>query len=140
MIDYKHSAFILVRAPSKVISTKKLSSATEHEKLLKEAKNKSLLLYYAKTIKRNGKEHAQQPWILDVDSVPKSGPAVTRIKIDPESEHDFEELEQVVPPKSRTRSGIFCPYCEKQIKSTSGRTLHVKKYHPDKLAEYNTNK
>jgi hypothetical protein len=132
MIDYKNSAFILVRAPSKVISTKKVGSKNEHQKLLQEAIERGLLLYHARTTKRDGKEYAEQPWLLDKTSVPKSGPKVTRQKVEPD-----ELVEQEEP---KPCSGLFCPYCEKPMKSTSGRTLHVKAEHPDEYAEYLKNR
>lgn len=136
MIDYKKSAFILVRAPSRVTSTRKISSQAQHKQLLKEALEKGLLLYHAPIVKQGGKELAKQPWILDKNSVPKAGPVLpTRHKVDM-SEDDEPEADD----KPKTMAGIFCPYCEKPMKSTSGRTLHVKNQHPDKFEEYQTKK
>lgn len=33
--------------------------------------------------------------------------------------------------------GLTCPFCKSGVSSTSGRTLHVKNQHPDKIDEYN---
>lgn len=131
-MNYQKSAFVLVRPPSKIVSTRKIKTQAQHGKLLAEAKDKGLLLYHATVVKREGREFAKQPWVLDHASVPAGGPILPmRCKIDSEVDEDAAQ-EQAEQPKA----GLFCPYCQESMKSGSGRTLHVKSKHPTKFAEY----
>lgn len=134
-MDFKNKAFILVRAPARVIKTRTLTNKSEHAALLQEAQEKGYLLYWAEIEKRDGKFYAKQPWRLDESSVPKRvSIAPSRIKVDPEEPEPVEEKVESEP------EGLTCPYCGEAMKSTSGRTLHVKSKHPEKYDEYKNSK
>jgi pyridoxine/pyridoxamine 5'-phosphate oxidase len=135
MANYKNMAFVLIKPPATVVSTKKINSQNEHDILVQKALDKGLLLYYAKIEKRKGIEFAKQPWCLVESSIPKDGVKVTRrkVKISTETDSDFKS-------EIDNSKNIFCPYCKKILGSTSGRTLHVKSEHPDKYQEYLKNK
>jgi len=114
-ITYKRTAFVLVKAPSKIISSHLPKSKKEHQSLLRKAKENGYYLYYAPAEARDGKYLIKEPWVLDWDSVPEI------VEKEPELE-PINELE--------------CPFCGKELRSTPGRTLHVKGHHPDRLEEY----
>ena len=116
-ISYKHTAFIILKAPSKVISTHLPKSKKEHAKLLERAKSGGYYLYYAVAESRNGKYFATQPWQLDWDSV-------------------VDEPEEVKPESEPETSELACPFCDKVCNSKPGRTLHVKSRHPNHVEEY----
>lgn len=136
MTNYKDTAFVLVKPPSKVVSTHIIKDKKEYLKLIEVAKAKNLLLYFSKVVKRNGKLFATEPLDIDPESIKNY-----------ESDHDVVE-EQIEEPKTYVSDGkidnetnfndedIKCPYCNKKMTSTPGRTLHVKHKHPDKFEEY----
>jgi hypothetical protein len=80
--------------------------------LLSKAREAGHCLYYAKTIRVNGRLQAEQPWRLDWDSKPEP------------------------KPEKKETDPLQCPFCGKQTSSASGRTLHVKSNHSDRLGEY----
>lgn len=111
---YSEVAFMLVRPPKKkVVSTHQIRNKSEHTKLVEDAKAKGLYVYYADVVKRNGKYFVGRPWIIDWDSMP--------------TENEVSE---------KKSSALECPFCNKTMSSTPGRTLHVKSKHPDRLDEY----
>jgi hypothetical protein len=114
-IVYKKTAFVLLKAPSRIISIHLPKNKREHAKLLERAKQSGYYLYYAPAEPRDGKYVAQQPWQLDWDSIPE----------EPEPEEEQEPIDELV-----------CPFCGKKVNSTPGRTLHVKSRHPEKLEAY----
>jgi len=79
-------------------------------RLINMALEKNLHLYYTTPVQREGKWYAPFPWIIEWDSVP----------------------DQVGNNSSR----MACPFCKQPMSSGSGRTLHVKTKHPDRLQEY----
>jgi hypothetical protein len=120
-IDYKNMAFVLIKPPARVISTHIIKNKKAHTELLDRAKEKGYCLYYAPVTRKDGRHVAKMPWILDRDSLnhqPKSEP-------EPKSE-----------PVQDKPNALYCPYCDAEIKSTPGRTLHVKSKHPEKIEEY----
>lgn len=44
------------------------------------------------------------------------------------------EVEEV--GQSQSLDSLQCPFCDKKMTSTPGRTLHIKSKHPERLAEY----
>lgn len=132
---YELVAFILVRPPSKVISTHKIHNKTEHSKLIEDAVSRGLYVYYADVQKADGKYYAKHPWIVDWDSVPEEGGIPNRPSKKTKKKTKSEETE---PRKASPVSDdtLKCPFCGKIVSSTPGRTLHVKCKHPDRLEEY----
>lgn len=121
---YDQVAFLLVKPPSRVISSHQIKNRKEHVDLLEKAKQKKYVVYYADVKKRDGKYFAVQPWIVDFESVDNLyGPVEDLGKPAP-----TEEVEDT--------NEIRCPFCNKKMSSTPGRTLHVKSKHPDKYDEY----
>jgi len=117
-MDYKKVAFVLVKPPSRVISSHLVKNKKEYDELLKKAKDKSYYLYYAEVMRKDGKYVAKQPWVLDPESF---------CIIKPETKPEI---------KPETKSELYCPYCDATINSTPGRTLHVKSKHPKKMEDY----
>jgi len=119
---YNEVVFLLVKQPKRVISYHKIKSRSGHVKLLEIARKKKLLIYYADVEKRGKKFFAKEPWAVDFESVDDLYGAIDnsgKISVDP------GEVE-----------GIHCPVCFKPMKSTPGRTLHVKAHHPERYEEY----
>lgn len=114
-MDTKKTVFALVKPPSKIISVHLPKNSKDRKGLLDRAKESGYLLYSAQAESRNGKYIVQQPWILDLESIP------------------VPKQEQVQIEES---DGLSCPFCGKKVTSTPGRTLHVKGCHPDKFDEY----
>lgn len=52
-------------------------------------------------------------------------------KVDEDQDED-----DVVTRQLESSGGLTCPFCGTEVNSTSGRTLHVKSQHPDKMSEY----
>lgn len=135
---YDELAFVLVKPPSRVISTHKVTNRSEHVDLIKMAQKRGLFLYYATVEQRENKYYAKQPWIVDWESVPEDGVPKVQPKRtappppDPEPDEEPESDDSV----ETTDDGLSCPFCGKTMSSTPGRTLHVKSKHPDKLEEY----
>jgi hypothetical protein len=122
---YDQVAFLLVKPPSRVISSHQIKNRKEHAALLEKAKEKKYVVYYADVKKQDGKFFAVQPWIVDFESVDNLyGPVEELGKEKP----DTGEVED--------KDEIRCPFCKKKMSSTPGRTLHVKSKHPDKYEEY----
>lgn len=88
-------------------------SKEDRSVLLKMARDNGLYLYTASVIERDNKYYAVEPWAIDWDSVPDC------------VEDMVDEIDS-----------IKCPYCNKEMASKSGRTLHVKSQHPDKYENY----
>ena len=121
-IDYKQSAFVMVKPPSRVISYHLIRSAVEYQKLVGDAITSGYCLYYAPIAKKNGKIIAKQPWLLDDATIPIiKAPELAKV---------------IIPVEVLPSDGLFCPFCKKTMASTSGRTLHVKSHHADQLKEY----
>ena len=116
-INFNRTAFILVKPPSRIVSHHKIKTYAEHDDLIVKAVESGYCLYSAHMVKKNGKYIATQPWQLDLDTIPQN------IKEEPVPE----------PPKS---DQLCCPFCDKPMNSTSGRTLHVKSNHSERLEEY----
>lgn len=156
-LPYDQIAFLLVKPPSRVISSHQIKNRKEHSELLKKAKEKKYVVYYADVKQRDGKFFAVQPWIVDFESVdnlygpveeldrpkkPESKPKKEKLK--PKKEKlklKDDDDEDVITHLKKTREvedtdEIRCPFCNKKMSSTPGRTLHVKSKHPDKLTEY----
>ena len=124
-IDLKHTAFIVVKPPSRIISQHKLKTDTEYAELVGKAREVGHCLYSAPMMKRDGKYYATQPWQLHPDTIPQ------------ESRAEVTEVVEVAQVPGQTQPDqLCCPFCNKLISSTAGRTLHVKSNHPDKIEEY----
>jgi len=150
MINYDESVFALVKPPGKIINVKRLVNEAAHSELLHEALSKELLLYY--TIVDG--ETVKQPWILDWASVPNSQSKKPKLDVQPKApvkrpppqlspvpprvikDGPLPVLEIPEPDIISNMPSYDCPYCEKTLSSTSGRTLHVKNKHPDEYENY----
>lgn len=116
------SALIMVKPPSRIISQHKSPSRAEFESLLDSAVERGYLLYSAELVKKNGKFFAVQPWVLVEESL-----------VDGEEPEEPESDVEVIA----LIDGVFkCPWCNKEAKSTSGMTLHIKNKHEDKIEKY----
>jgi hypothetical protein len=146
-VDYSGIAFLIVKPPSRVVSTHRVRNKTEHKQLLEKAFKKQCFLYMASVEHRDGKYYAVQPWVIDWDSVNalyetdgtpkvefKDKPKPVKKKLS-KKERDAGVAAANKPSKPE-KTGLYCPYCDHKINSTPGRTLHVKSKHPDKLEEY----
>jgi len=149
---YDSVAFLLVKAPSKVVSTHQIRDRKCHMELLEIAKSKKLMVYFTDVKKVGGKWYTTLPWIVDFESVDnlfgpvenfnneyKPKPKSKLKKVD--SKDDWEEdivdiIETVKEIELEGIKGLSCPFCDKIMNSTPGRTLHVKSKHPDKYDEY----
>jgi len=118
-IDFKATAFILVKPPSRIISQHKLKNVAEYQDLLDKAIASNYCLYSAPIVKRNGTYIAIQPWQLHMDTIPRL---------------DVSEEEPITV--SAEPDQLCCPFCDKPVASTPGRTLHVKSNHADRFEEY----
>jgi hypothetical protein len=155
---YDSVAFLLVKPPSRVVSSHQIKSRKEHADLIEKAKQKKYIVYYADVKKVDGKYMAVQPWVVDFESVdnlygpvenlgkPTAKPAKPKKERTPNhsqiftsDEKDEEDIVDRLEEMEDTE-GIFCPFCEKKMNSTPGRTLHVKSKHPDRYEEYLKNK
>ena len=134
-IDYNNTAFVLIKPPTRVVSTHKLKNKQEHIELIETARNKSCLIYYSGIVNLAGKYYAQDPLILDENTIfTSSNHQSEPIKIPIERQPD----EQRQPPADEVESvdDLRCPFCNKKMNSTPGRTLHVKHKHPERFEEY----
>jgi hypothetical protein len=125
-VNYKHTAFVLIKPPSRVISYHLIKTTAEHQQLIDKAIESGQCLYSAPITKKNGKYVATQPWQLETDTIPNEILQPAKDDIAPET------------PTQDEPDGLYCPFCKKTMASTSGRTLHVKSSHPDQLQEYQT--
>lgn len=155
MINYKKTAFALVKPPSRVISYHIAKTAADHQKLIDKALDAEYCLYYTQVSRSGGKYIAQQPWQLDEatlpaigegsepkgqagTSKPSKGASKTKKPQNPKKASKPKKSEKVAPSKkAATSDGVSCPFCDKPMSSASGRTLHVKSSHPDRIQEYN---
>ena len=119
-INFNRTAFILVKPPSRIISYHKLKNDAGYQELIVRAADSGYCLYSAPMVKKNGRYLATQPWQLDTDTIP------VNLHID--------EVESI--PEQPKSDQLCCPFCDKQVASTAGRTLHVKSSHSDRLEEY----
>ena len=129
-VNYKHTAFVLIKPPSRVISYHLIKTTAEHQQLIDKAIESGQCLYSAPITKKNGKYVATQPWQLETDTIPSE--ILQPIKNDVEQKPVPETHVQDEP------DGLYCPFCKKTMASTSGRTLHVKSSHSEQLQEYQT--
>lgn len=143
-LDLKKMAFIVVRPPAKVLSTRTLKNKAELQQLLTEATNGGHLVYAAEITKTNGRLIAGNVWRL-ISEIPKlpifqpeprpTEPRSTEVQ--PSRPHDTAEPNRPVTAKERvelaTQGILTCKYCGQTFTSTSGRTLHIKAKHRDKL-------
>jgi hypothetical protein len=116
-INFNRTAFILVKPPSRIISHHKIKTYAEYDALIAKATESGYCLYSATMVKKSGKYFAIQPWQLNTDTIPQN------VKEEPE-------------PEQPEPNQMCCPFCDKPMNSTSGRTLHVKSNHGDRLEEY----
>lgn len=151
---YDSVMFLLVRPNRTVVSTHRINGKKEHTELLDKAKSKNLQLYYADVMQIDNKWYTSPHWIIDWDSVDEPAEVayeakpreMKRTKVSLESEGPLEVLEEQAKEPEETiqvepvQNEISCPFCNKKMTSTPGRTLHVKAAHPDKYQEYLLNK
>lgn len=145
---YDSVMFLLVRPNRTIASTHRVRNKKEHTELLDKARSKKLQLYYADVMQIDGRWYTSPHWIIDWDSVDEPVEAVYEAKpremkrtkvvaveseeLELEEPKEPEEVVQVEP----ARDEISCPFCDKKMTSTPGRTLHVKSAHPDRYQEY----
>jgi Zn finger protein HypA/HybF involved in hydrogenase expression len=135
---------VLIKPPSKIISTHILETKREYLDLLKEAKSKKYLIYYAKYTVHDGEYTTEQPLLLDWESFKNINPN-TKLQShdkpqdtpqDNQGSEDPEPKEIKGKPKEKTgdisEKEMRCPHCDQKFSSTSGRTLHIKSKHPEK--------
>ncbi len=109
-IDYSETAFLEKSKSGTLIKIHKVNNRAAHSKLVVSVRSKNHYLWYATVKKINNKFYAIPPHLVDWDSVPES---ITKSKDKP--------------------VGLACPFCKKKLRSTSGKTLHVKRHHPEKV-------
>lgn len=129
-INYKQTAFVLIKPPSRVISYHLIKSTIEHQNLIDKAIEFGYCLYNAPITKINGKYVATQPWYLDESTLP-----ILASHLEGNST-SITPIKKQESPISEKPDGLYCPFCQKLISSTAGRTLHVKSHHPDQTQEY----
>lgn len=134
--DYKNQAYILVDQKGKRREIKRIKNKTEHAELIARAKAKKLYVYYTDVIQNDGKYYLSPILLVDWESVPDypyghKEPVVAVKNVVPTCSP--QKIEPELVPDNNI---IKCPYCNKTMTSTPGRTLHVKSKHPEKYQEY----
>ncbi len=138
-IIYNETIFILADTNGNKVATRQLNNKSEHTALIEEAKSKKLYVYMSGVQKIDGKFYTTYPSIIDWASVPDV-PYTTKNRKN--SALNTVDLKSALAADKRTinddndDSAISCPYCNKTMTSTQGRTLHVKSKHPDKYDDY----
>ncbi len=117
-MDFVELVFAFVKPPSRIISYHRPTNCREHQELIQQAREKGVLLYYAKAKKQGIKYVTSEPWKLEYETLEASKP-----KPKPKSKSK---------PESRP-DDLSCPYCDKIFRSKPGRTLHIKSKHADKI-------
>ena len=102
---------ILVRPPSRIISTHRIKSRSFYNKLIEESKSRRLLLYTTTIEIINGKPIPKQPWVLDDSTI-----------------DNIMHKETEITEKTKD-TNLVCKKCGKRFKSQSGLTLHMKSKH-----------
>lgn len=139
---YDSVMFLLVDKKRRIISTHNIKNRKEHLDLIKRAIDKGYILYHADVQKIGDKWYTCPQWIVDWESITETIDE-THDKPEPKCEPDTENEQGVEnEPKHETKLPIeiSCPFCDKKMTSTPGRTLHVKSAHPEKYQEYIENK
>jgi len=119
-IDYASTAFV-EKTPgnnshtSGIVKIHRLKSKADHTALVEAVKSRRNCLWYGKVVRDGGRCWVQPPLIIDFDS------------IDSAKTTDEPVIDDNV---------LSCPFCNKVVSSTSGRTLHVKYEHPARMDEY----
>lgn len=134
--QYHSVVFILAEKNRRAISKHNIKNRKEHLDLLKKAKGKGYTLYHADVQKIDGKWYTCPQWIVDWESITD---IVDETYEEQELDHQ-PELDTKTEPEAKSPAEISCPYCNKKMTSTPGRTLHVKSAHPEKYQEYIENK
>lgn len=132
-IEYEKLAFVLIKPPSKVVSTHRVKNRKEHISLIEAAKNQTLLLYYAHVKKKGNKFYVNEPLIVDDESAKNYLGSLVDVANDVEVEvkHKPALSDSIIDGQS-----LVCPFCHKKMTSTPGRTLHIKHKHPERYEEY----
>lgn len=128
-IDYNNTAFVLIKPPTRIISTHKIKNKQQHIELIETALSKSCLLYYSGIVSRDGKNYASDPLLLDENTI--------NTIVDQQHEPSTITIED--PPRDfepKDADDLRCPFCNKKMSSTPGRTLHVKHKHPELFDKY----
>lgn len=113
-IDYNATAFVEKTPHSdQIVKIHRLSDKSAHTMLISAVKSRHNYLWYGAVTKVDGRYFVNSVLLLDFDSVPDPG----------EEEHEWD-------------GGLSCPFCSVGISSASGRTLHIKSGHPDRLDDY----
>jgi hypothetical protein len=124
---YDEIAFLLKKPfHSIVISKHRIKNRAQHVELLKKAKKKKCYIYFANVENKDGKWMAVEPHTIDWESVDNIHGSIDGIGKD--NIISDSVIDNV--------NGLVCPYCDKAMSSTPGRTLHVKSKHADKYEEY----
>jgi hypothetical protein len=135
-IDYNNTAFVLIKPPTRIISTHKIKNKQQHIELIETARSKSCLLYYSGIVNRDGKNYATDPLILDENTIitmvdQQLEPVIITVEDKP---GDFKAPKAISPAVET--DDLRCPFCNKKMSSTPGRTLHVKHKHPELFDQY----
>lgn len=123
-IQYNSMAFIIIKPPSRIISTHFIKNRDEHIDLLRKAKDKKCLVYYANI---DDSYNVIQPWLLDRESIDNFKIIHDHgfeNQVEPESESEPEP-----EPEPESKVDLRCHICGKLCHSTSGLTLHIKSKH-----------
>lgn len=168
------TAVAMVEPPSRVLSYHLCSNELELACYKLAAIARKILVYYTSTHIKDGKYYADQPWMIDWDTLPGQGKEFIRVTSEkfkdsqikcpfcgsehnklnsyvshvvsshsyvkdkkpvkePVKEHKLEQQEVKQEPAADIQETDFpCPYCDKVLKSSSGRTNHIKSTHPGK--------
>lgn len=132
-LNYDELAFILIRPPATVVSSHRIKNRQQHTSLLETAKNNNLLLYYSHATKKDSKYIVDEPLIIDEESAKNF--KKTKSSKD-EVEKQVTKTQTPISKEQQPDIDLRCPFCNKKMTSTPGRTLHVKHKHPEKYKEY----
>ena len=141
-IVYSQTIFLMIEPPSRIVSVCRINCRKEHDDLILKAKQKKLCLYRANVISNGDKHYAVQPWLIEWDTVTCKSDIQQK-----QPDKQFEKQPRKQPEKLEDRqqdddsvmesmAELKCPFCDKKVTSTPGRTLHVKNKHPERYQEY----
>lgn len=111
-----------------------IKNKDQYAQLISEAKSKKLYLASTEFVKRDNKFY-QSTLIIDWNSIPDKDNMKEYKPTKIQSSYDRSHIEnsKLAKKPESTSEKLLCPYCNKTMTSTSGRTLHIKSKHPEKL-------
>lgn len=111
--------FAIISPPCAVISTHKVASEAEVDKLFGLAANSQNYLYSAELVVDGKRTYAKQPWKLDPRHYRSEINTIPMAAVQPSPIKD----------NSDSNNSLKCPHCNKTMNSSSGLTLHIKSKH-----------